>query len=43
MDDVDVEGADLAHHKKSIFYTDIDNYASQFSETWISVDVSDWA
>ena len=43
MDDVDVTGAGVESHKSSIFYTDIDTYRSQFSETWISLDVSDWA
>ena len=43
MDDVDVEGANISQHKSSIFYTDIDTYRSQFSETWISLDVSEWA
>ena len=43
MDDVEVEGADVSHHKSSIFYTDIDTYRSQFSETWISLDITDWS
>ena len=43
MDDVEVEGADVSQHKSSVFYADIDTYKSQFSETWVSLDVSEWA
>ena len=28
MDDVEVEGVDIAHHKTSVFYIDVDSYRS---------------
>ena len=35
--------AGIKDENDGVFFTDIDTYLSQFSETWISFDVSNWA